>query len=318
MTMATPITTVSTLIRELDEPAPGVRRLVLADPDNWTLPPFLPGAHIDLHLAPGLVRTYSLCNDSCDDGRYVVAVKLEPAGRGGSRFIHEKLQVGSAIGVSIPRGGMRPTEEGLNVFIAGGIGITPFISAIRDLERRGRSNYVLHWASMGEPALADMIRPAIEAGRVQLYDTRLVPPPDITAIVADCDASVRAFCCGPAGMLDAFEAAVAAWPEERKHLERFTAPRSEPVTDARPFTVELAKSKRHAVVRPEVGLLGTLEQMGAEVAVSCGGGVCGACRTRWLEGPPVHRDRVLSPDERQREVMVCVAGCAGDRLVLDL
>ncbi|HBD39299.1 MAG TPA: oxidoreductase, partial [Cupriavidus sp.] len=32
----------------------------------------------------------------------------------------------------------------------------------------------------------------------------------------------------------------------------------------------------------------------------------------------IHRDRVLSPEERAQDVMVCVAGCAGSRLVLDL
>jgi vanillate O-demethylase ferredoxin subunit len=38
----------------------------------------------------------------------------------------------------------------------------------------------------------------------------------------------------------------------------------------------------------------------------------------WLEGSPVHRDRVLSPAERARSLMVCVAGSADVRLVLDL
>jgi ferredoxin len=71
-------------------------------------------------------------------------------------------------------------------------------------------------------------------------------------------------------------------------------------------------------VRPEVGLLGTLEANDIDVPVSCGGGICGACRTRWTEGPPIHRDRVLNAAEREHEVMVCVAGCAGPRLALDL
>ena len=31
-----------------------------------------------------------------------------------------------------------------------------------------------------------------------------------------------------------------------------------------------------------------------------------------------HRDRVLSPEERQKEVIVCVAECAGPRLILDI
>ena len=64
-------------------------------------------------------------------------------------------------------------------------------------------------------------------------------------------------------------------------------------------------------------LLPAIRALGAEVDASCEGGICGACRLRWLECPPLHRDRVLSPAQRQRDVMVCVAGCAGPRLVLD-
>jgi vanillate O-demethylase ferredoxin subunit len=87
---------------------------------------------------------------------------------------------------------------------------------------------------------------------------------------------------------------------------------------AAPYSVVLAKSGKQMEVRPGVGLLATLESMGAEIPVSCGGGICGACRTRWIEGPPIHRDRVLSPEERAHEVIVCVAECAGPRLVLDI
>lgn len=316
--MAKPIKTVATIIADVDEPAEGIKRFVLIDQDQWELPPFKPGAHIDLHLGAGLVRTYSLCNEPSDNGRYVIAVKRELNGRGGSQFIHEQLQRGTRVGVSLPRGGIRPSASGMNIFIAGGIGITPFISVIREMERHSQTNYVLHWASMGELSLADMIRPAINAGRVHFYNTLLVPPPDIASILDAHGSEAHAYCCGPIGMLDAFEAAVEHWPSERKHVERFTAPKLSPSSTAVPYTVVLAASKKEMTVLPEVGLLGTLEALEADVSVSCGGGICGACRTRWLEGPPIHRDRVLSPGERENEVIVCVAECAGPRLVLDL
>src|SRR5205823_2763182 len=117
-----------------EEPAPGVKRIVLEDEAHWPLPPFRPGAHIDLHLAPGLVRTYSLCNEPSDRHRYVIGVKREDAGRGGSMHIHDLLRPGDRIGVSLPRGGVPVHPTATNVFIAGGIGITPFISAVREME----------------------------------------------------------------------------------------------------------------------------------------------------------------------------------------
>lgn len=316
--MAKPIKHLQAVVCAVDEPCAGVKRLVLADQDDWRLPAFQPGAHIDLHMGDGLVRTYSLCNSPDDCRRYVVAVKKEDAGRGGSRYIHDELRPGDVVGVSVPRGGLTFASTGMNVFIAGGIGVTPFVSAILALEREGRMNYVLHWASTGEPYLVDMLQPAIDAGRVRLYDTTVMPRPDIKSLVHSYGDDAKAFCCGPAGMLDAFEIAVGTWPAERKHVERFVPPALAPSLTAQPYNVVLSKSGMEREVRPEVGLLATLEEMGADVSVSCGGGICGACRTRWLEGPPIHRDRVLTPKERETEVIVCVAECAGPRLVLDL
>jgi ferredoxin-NADP reductase len=53
-----------------------------------------------------MVRTYSLCNDPADNKCYRVAVKREPAGRGGSAKLHDQVRVGDVIGVSLPRGGL--------------------------------------------------------------------------------------------------------------------------------------------------------------------------------------------------------------------
>lgn len=316
--MAKAIKTVNLVVSEVDEPAPGIKRFALKDEDHWPLPPFLPGAHIDVHLPGGLVRTYSLCNEPQDNHRYVIAVKHEAAGRGGSRAMHKELQPGTQVGVSLPRGGIQVSDVAPNIFVAGGIGITPFISAIRDLELRGRSNYELHWSSSGEPSLIGMLSSAAAAGRVKLYNTLVDPLPNLTTITHSHGPDARAYCCGPAGMLDAFENAVDTWPGERKHVERFTPPKLPVSQTSKPFTVVLAKSKKEAIVQPEVGLMRTLEDLEADVSFSCAGGICGACRTPWLEGPPLHRDRVLTPAERSHEVIVCVAECAGTRLVLDI
>lgn len=158
--MAQAIKHLQLVVEQIDEPLPGVKRLTLVDQDHWRLPAFRPGAHIDLHLKKGLVRTYSLCNNPADCRRYVVAVKREATGRGGSIYIHDQLCKGQVIRVSVPRSGLDFSTEAMNIFIAGGIGITPFVSAIRTPELEGKSDYVLHWASMGKPSLIDMLEPA--------------------------------------------------------------------------------------------------------------------------------------------------------------
>src|SRR3546814_13111276 len=65
--------------------------------DGGTLPPFTAGAHIDLHLGNGLVRSYSLLNDPAENHRYVIAVQKEVDGRGGSLYMHGALRVGDTL-----------------------------------------------------------------------------------------------------------------------------------------------------------------------------------------------------------------------------
>src|SRR5690606_31150297 len=129
-----------------------------------------------------------------------------------------------------------------------GIGVTPFVSAILSLEREGKKNYILHWASMGDPCLRDMLEPAFLAGRVQIYDTSKAARPDIPSLVGRYGNDAKVFCCGPAGMLDAFETAVQAWPSHRKHIERFTTEKLAPSASARPYSVVLAKSGKEQEV----------------------------------------------------------------------
>jgi ferredoxin-NADP reductase len=47
-----------------------VLRLVLAPVEGDKLPGWEAGAHIDLHLVPGLTRQYSLCSDTADTTSY--------------------------------------------------------------------------------------------------------------------------------------------------------------------------------------------------------------------------------------------------------
>ncbi|MDH2329182.1 PDR/VanB family oxidoreductase [Cereibacter sp. SYSU M97828] len=315
--MAKPIRTVKTVVTATETPLPGIRLLVLEDEDRWELPPFLPGAHIDLHLGKRLIRTYSLCNAPHENDRYIIAVKHEELGRGGSRHVHEELAPGTTVQVSLPRGGMQIDPTEMNIFIAGGIGITPFVSTIRDMEARGLTNYRLYWSSNGPPSIHAMLGPAIAAGRVEIVDTTREPIPDLKAILASHGDRAKAFCCGPEPMLNAFDRAVEGWHEDRFHVERFTAVQVAVDPDAKPYTLVLAQSGVSREVMPDEKLVDVLIDMEVDIPFSCEGGVCGVCRTRWLEGPPVHNDRVLTSSERESEVIVCVAGCRGARLVLD-
>jgi vanillate O-demethylase ferredoxin subunit len=316
---AVPITTVTTIVEAIEDAGPDVKLFSLVDPDRWELPPFRAGAHIDLRLPGGMVRTYSLCNDPADDKCYRVAVKREPAGRGGSAKLHDQVRVGDMIGVSLPRGGLiLDAAISRFIFVAGGIGITPFLSAAALLLRTGRPDFALHLLVRGEPPLPRLVAPFVQSGHVILHDTTTAGRPDLAALIGLPAPKTAIGCCGPAGMIDDFERASRDWPGERVHVERFVPPALPADPNSRPYTLALARSQIETRVEPGQTMLAALLDLGIDIPASCCGGICGACKVDWLEGSPVHRDRVLSPAERARSLMVCVAGSAAVRLGLDL
>lgn len=305
------------VVRAAEPAGPDITRLVLADPDGWDLPPFRPGAHIDLTLPSGEKRTYSLLNPPSDKARYVIGVKREPQGRGGSLYLCEKALPGTEIGAGLPRGGL-DLEGGPHVFVAGGIGLTPFLSAGAALLEAGRTDFVLHLLSRGEMPLAGDLARIAAAGRLVHHDTSRAALPDLATLLGDPADGGRVYCCGPQGLTDAFEAATADWPAAQVHVERFVPPPLVVDPDARPYTLVLARSGRSIDVPAGLSMLDALEADGIKLDCVCRGGVCGACKVDYLEGTPIHRDRILSPADRARKLMACVALSASERLVVDL
>jgi ferredoxin-NADP reductase len=247
----------------------------------------------------------------------VIAVKREPHGRGGSLVLHDRVSVGDVLGVSLPRRGLTLVDGAKrHVFVAGGIGITPFLSLAATLRRAG-AEFILHLCARGEPPLRASVEPLAMSGRAVFHDTR-AGRPDLAALIGSPDPETQLYCCGPRGMIAAFEEAAmrAGWPQGQTHVEHFVPLPTE--HDGPRYVIVLARSRISGEVPAGGSALAALRALGVEVDASCEGGICGACRVRWLEGPPIHRDRVLSPAERERDVMVCVSGCAGPRLVVDL
>ena len=66
-------------VERRDNQAEGICSYELVSVDGMPLPAFTAGAHIDVHVAPGLVRQYSLCNPPHERHRYVIGVLRDPA-----------------------------------------------------------------------------------------------------------------------------------------------------------------------------------------------------------------------------------------------
>ena len=300
--------------------AAGVLSIELVSPQGDELPAFAAGAHIDLHLPNGVTRSYSLWNSPQERRRYVIGVLRDRNSRGGSRYVHEQLRVGATLKIGAPRNNF-PLDEtaARSVLVAGGIGITPIYGMLNELRRLGRPAELLYCArSRGEAAFVDQLLGG-EGVRTH-FDEEAGAPPDLRAYLAAQPADAHFYCCGPTPMLNAFEALCAELGLANVHLERF-AP-AEPVTAMQGSDYEclLAHSEKVVLVPAGKSLLDALLEAGANVDYSCREGVCGSCETTVLDGVPDHRDGVLSRAEREsgKTMMVCVSGCKGRRLVLDL
>ena len=86
----------------------------------------------------------------------------------------------------------------------------------------------------------------------------------------------------------------------------------------KPFRVRLARSDREFDIPADRPITHVLQDAGIDLPTSCEEGICGTCRTTWLEGEPEHNDFVLTPKEQETDLMPCCARCNSEVLVLDL
>lgn len=300
--------------------AEGVVVLDLRDPSGADLPPWSPGAHIDLRLSGDLVRQYSLCGDPADRSVWRIGVLREPVGRGGSEHVHTKVVAGELVDVHGPRNHFDFLPSPRYIFIAGGIGITPILPMMIAAEQAA-AEWELHYGGRSRRSMAFLESLEEETGtRVTLHPQDEVGLIDLDRILGTPRSDTLVYCCGPEPLLAAVEQRCSAWPAGSLHVERF-APKgmSEPLLSGA-FEIELSRSGTSLTVPPEKSVLEVLEAEGVEVFSSCREGTCGTCETGVLEGEVDHRDSLLTPDEQAaNDVMfVCVSRAACPRLVLDL
>ncbi|MFJ8813955.1 PDR/VanB family oxidoreductase [Amycolatopsis thermoflava] len=298
--------------------AEGVVALTLSRPDGGRLPDWTPGAHIDLVLPNGLTRQYSLCGDRWDAHSYRIGVLREPAGRGGSAYVHDRLRPGDRVGVGGPRNNFPLVPSGRYLFVAGGIGITPLLPMIHQADLLG-TDWTLLYGGRRRASMAFTDELAAYGDRVHLVPEDEHGLLDLASWLGTPRPGTKVYCCGPAPLLAAVESACRDWPPFSLHVERFTAREQAPARDE-PFEVELRRTGATVTVTPGISVLEAVRGAGVDVLSSCRQGTCGTCETGVLAGVPDHRDSILADHERAAgEVMfVCVSRSCTDRLVLDL
>ena len=283
-----------------------VLHLTLTHPIRPELPEWTAGAHVDLRLQDGRIRQYSLCGDPSDRSKYEIAVKLEALGRGGSKWIHENLKEGAIAHVSAPRNNLPISAAAeRHILVAGGIGITPFLSMAKTFKSQGK-NFIVHYCARSPqdaPLPSELID--ICGPRLQCWFSNSGPrfKPEL---IGHYSPTTHVYVCGPERLLDSVKTHLADWPEEQVHGEIFQATLDENFK-AEPFEVTIASSGQRLVVPADKSLLDVLRESGWALPSSCGLGLCGSCECSYRDGVVIHRDKVLPISRRQDRMMPCVS-----------
>jgi vanillate O-demethylase ferredoxin subunit len=296
----------------------------LVDPKGAELPAFSAGSHIDVTIPGGLVRQYSLCNSSSERHRYLIGVWRDANSRGGSKALHDVVKEGDTLQVGPPRNRFRvPKSTKQAVLLARGIGMTPILSIADHLKSRDIP-FELHYvfALMSPGAFASKIKDSSFADNTKYYieDSQQSAVLDPVAVLAGQPEDTQLFICGADWWQDPIikTAKQKGWPEQRIHVERFTAKVPAALLD-KVFDVKIASTGATFKIPGDKSVTAFLEEKGVKIPTSCEQGMCGTCKVKVLEGEADHRDKRLSPEQRQEGFfLACVSRAKGDLLVLDL
>lgn len=320
------IETLALRTRQITNEASGINTFEFVDPQGRELPQFAAGSHIDVHIPNGFVRQYSLCNDPRERHRYVIGVLNDPQSSGGSKAMHDKVRAGDPITVSKPRNNFPIVADAQrHLLLAGGIGVTPMMSIIEQLDADGR-DFELHYCtrSAEQTAFQDRLERYVRNKSVINHYDGGDPANglDINALLRDHRPGTHLYYCGPAGFMQAIKHSAAHWPEDAVHFEYFRPPQESIITTVAMnddfFQIRLISSGASYYVTAGESIVDVLRDNGHDVDTSCEAGTCGTCKTRYLEGAPIHNDYVLTRSEQKQWVMICCARSTTSTLVLDL
>jgi phthalate 4,5-dioxygenase reductase subunit len=316
-----PQTDIAVRVTRAEKIAEGIHLFEMRPKDGGELPAFTAGSHINLRLPNGLVRKYSLCSDPAERDHYRIAVKREDNGRGGSIYLIDNTREGDEWLISAPDNAFALPQRGDNfIFIAGGIGITPFIAMIHALKHDPAKKFKLYYCSRTPEMTAfreELSTPEYKGKVVIHYDNGDPEKAlDLWPIVEERKNREHLYCCGPRGLMEAVRDATGHWSPTAVHFEAFSeADARRP--DDKPFKVKLAKSGVTIDVPAGTTIMEAMRTAGHDVPSSCESGTCGTCRTRLLEGEADHRDLVLTEAERGSQIMICVSRAKTPELVID-
>ncbi|MFE5596708.1 FAD-binding oxidoreductase [Streptomyces sp. NPDC056549] len=321
------------VVSEVVEETPSTRTFRLRRPDGGDLPPFLAGQYVAVY-ADGTSRPYAISSSPARLDHYDLTVRRVPGGRISSHLL-DGLAAGDPLTTGGPLGTFHhnPLFHGDDlVFLAGGSGVVPAMSMIREIVDRGleRRFHLLYGSrDLGDVVFREELD-ALAASDPRIRVDHVIQNPGggwagptgllsaalIDALTGPLDGRM-AYVCGPQALypyaLDQltalglprrrirFEANGApADPTRQPHWPAGTDPAEEVTVTARGTTFRTPRG------RP---LLDALEDAGVRPEAACRSGECGLCRLRVVKGTVHHAEeaRLRLSDPSAGYLHSCVA-----------
>lgn len=343
------------LVAEIFDETPTVKTFRLTDPAGGKIPfNYLPGQFITVTVIPKGVpvkRSYTIASSPTHRDYCEITVKHEEKGTV-SHYMHTQVHEGELMQFTAPSGKFTFTEKHANsaVFIAGGVGVTPMMSAIRYLtDRSWKGDIYFFFSCKNESSIifqeeilylqkrypnlhVFFILSEPEGKPKNAYITGRITKEILTDRVPDI-VTRMIHICGPKPMMDAVKLMLEELkvPKENVMVEIFAgpplAPKAEdgkqpdqkvslstPKEEGKTGVVTFAKSNKTAVLTPDKTILEAAEEVGVNIDYSCRVGTCGICKTKLISGKVTMaiEDALTEEDKAQNIILACQAKATED------
>ncbi|GEM_PF-479045 len=324
----------------IQDETPGVKTFILTGV-NGELPfSFIAGQYLRvfLPLKRSLIRNYTIASAPSDNTHVHLTIKKEENGKG-STFLHEHVSVGDLLEVEAPYGHFTlsgiSTETSL-VLIAGGVGITPLVSVIRELVMQGSVMPVTLLYGCRSPNSIIFHKELLTIAKKHRWFS-------YTPVVSEADDSwngkvgriekdtikeindlllSRIHICGPKPMMTAIKAILNELnvPGDNIHTESFvgtaqlTENQGESVSSV---SITFGNQDRRVEGKTNQTFLEIAQSQSVDIPYECMAGVCGACKMKVIEGDfTMPEADALSGNEREEKIILsCQARPNSDCIV---
>lgn len=267
-------------------------------------------------------RSYSLTSSPVTSkGSRTITITVKAMAEGFlSTHLVGGVEPGTIVRLAAPQGNfVMPDPAPASVlYLTAGSGITPVMSMLRTLVRRGQLGDVVHMHSA--PTEADVmfaselseLATRHDGYRLQLRATRAEGRLDLDRLdeVVPDWRQRQTWACGPEAMLGAAERTwAAAGIADQLHLERFAVTKA--AAHGSGGSVTFARSGKSADVDGATPLMDAGEAAGIQMPFGCRMGICQSCVVGLLDGH-VRDLRTGAEHEPGSRVQTCVSAASGD------